>query len=95
VTRAAGPGGCPPWCTTRHGTGLLTGHSGVCVELTTRHGEVTIGLEQCGDWPPVVALSIEAPPVAAPAAAGFAHLSADEARRLCDTLMAAIDLIGG
>src|SRR5688572_420066 len=34
------PGACPPWCRTRHDTGLPDAHSRVCAEFATRHGEV-------------------------------------------------------
>ena len=86
-----GPGECPSWCTAPHHTGLTGVHSRVCAEFTTRHGEVSVELEQSGEWPPVIALSIATPDPAPDA--GFTHLDADQARALRDTLSSAVDLL--
>ena len=83
---------CPPWCTTPHGDGQLAAHGLVCAEFATRHGDVSVELEQSGNWPPAAALSIETRS-AAPGDAGYTHLDADQARRLRDTLIAAVDLL--
>jgi hypothetical protein len=94
VRSSAPADACPSWCATPHGDGLLNAHVLVCAEFTTRHGDVSVELEQSGDWPPVVALSIEARDLT-PGDAGYTHLDADQARRLRDTLIAAVDLLVG
>jgi len=83
---------CRPGCTIRHGPDLLEGHGRTFAVITAAHAEVSVTVEQTGEHPPTLALSVHATDPQ-PHAAGFTHLSTTQARELRNALIAAVDIL--